>query len=267
MSDTGLTPYEPVKPLVTPQQAKEQYQIYEQMKAALLSPSDYSKIQGKPFTNKSGWRKLGVVFNLSDEIVHEERTDRPDESFTWRIRVRVTAPNGRTCEGVASCDSRERKFAHVEHDVYAMAHTRAKNRAISDMIGGGAVSAEEMAAAAATPKPKPKPKPKQTPPRKNVDVKVKVVPKNQIAVTEDVVKATLAAHDLDHDDLLIYKYETNVRVQFKETATQDRFNELNDVLNGIMNATWDGAGMHWTLPATLPRNGRYENDAKKTSKT
>ena len=48
--------------------------------------------------------------------------------------------------GVASCDSREKPDSknRLEHDVATMAHTRAKNRAISDCIGTGEVSAEEM---------------------------------------------------------------------------------------------------------------------------
>ena len=81
---------------------------------------------------------------MSDRIVEQERTDREDGTFTWRIIVEAQAPNGRVCNGVAICDSAERNFAHLEHDVYATCHTRAKNRAISDMVAGGVVSAEEM---------------------------------------------------------------------------------------------------------------------------
>jgi len=264
MSDTAITAFEPVRALVTPEQAKEQYKTFEELKAALLSPNDYATIMGKPYVTKSGFRKIAVVFGLSDQVVHEERTDRDDGSFMWRIRVQAKAPNGRVSEGVAVCDSRERKYAHVEHDVFATAHTRAKNRAISDMVAGGLVSAEEMDT---TPKTTPKPKPKQTPPRKNVEVETKVVPKDQLTVTEDMVKATLAAHGLDTDDLTIYTYSDTVRVQFNENPTQDRFNELNDVLHGTLKATWSRGDERWDLPQTLPRNGMKKNDDKKTSKT
>jgi len=45
----------------------------------------------------------------------------------------------------AIASSKEKsRWAHEEHDVYALAHTRAKNRAIADLIGGGEVSAEEI---------------------------------------------------------------------------------------------------------------------------
>ena len=134
----------PVRPLLTPEKAAEAWREFVNLKQKLLDDEDYALIIGKKLIRKSGFRKLGVVFNLSDRIIESVRTDREDESFTWRIVVEVQAPNGRTCTGVAVCDSRERKFAHAEHDVYSTCHTRAKNRAISDMVAGGVVSAEEM---------------------------------------------------------------------------------------------------------------------------
>jgi hypothetical protein len=45
---------------------------------------------------------------------------------------------------VGACASNERRFAHLDHDVRATAHTRGKNRAIADLVGGGEVSAEEL---------------------------------------------------------------------------------------------------------------------------
>ncbi len=134
----------PVRPVMSPQEAAEAWQLFEQLKARLLNNSDYQTIQRKQWITKSGFRKIAVAFNLSDRIVREERTDRADGSFMWRLVTEAIAPNGRTSTGVGICDSNERKFAHEEHDVYATAHTRAKNRAISDLVAGGAVSAEEV---------------------------------------------------------------------------------------------------------------------------
>ncbi len=140
-----VTPiFEVVKPLVTPDQAAIEWQLYEQLKANLLVPDDYQDIAGKKYIKRSGFRKIAVYFGLSDKIDEAERIDREDESFLWRIVVEAKAPNGRISIGVGICDSRERKFAHLEHDVYATAHTRAKSRAISDMVAGGALSAEEV---------------------------------------------------------------------------------------------------------------------------
>ena len=144
----------PVQPLVTPEQAAKAWKLFLDLKKKLLDENDYAFISGKRCICKSGFRKFGIVFNLSDEIVEQEKTVREDETFYWRIVTRVTAPNGRTSVGVGICDSNERKFAHLEHDVYSTAHTRAKNRAISDMVAGGIVSAEEMSPE--TPKPEEK---------------------------------------------------------------------------------------------------------------
>ena len=134
----------PVRPLRTPELAAKDWHVFLELKQKLLDEHDYQLIAGKRFIKKSGFRKLSVVFNLSDEIVEHEKIVREDETFYWRIVTMVTAPNGRTSVGVAICDSRERNFAHAEHDVYSTCHTRAKNRAISDMVAGGVVSAEEM---------------------------------------------------------------------------------------------------------------------------
>ena len=155
-NETGIVPVEPIRALVTPEQAKADWERFLALKAALLTPEDYQTyiISGekKQYVRKSGFRKLAFAFGLSDRIVDEQRTDRPDGSIVWRIVVEVSHPNGRISTGVGICDSAERKpreegkspWAHMEHDVYSTAHTRAKNRAIADMIAAGMVSAEEM---------------------------------------------------------------------------------------------------------------------------
>ena len=138
----------PVSPLVSPSQAAKAWKLFLELKEKLLTSDDYQQISGKMFITKSGFRKIAVAFNLSDRILESERVDREDGSFYWRIVVEAEADNGRKSTGVGICDSKERKFAHVEHDVFATCHTRAKNRAISDMVAGGVVSAEEMESSA-----------------------------------------------------------------------------------------------------------------------
>jgi hypothetical protein len=135
-----------VKPILKTQDAISELESFESMKSRLLVTSDYQSISGKNFIKKSGWRKLALVFNISDQIMESSKSVREDGSFVWSFRVRAQAPNSRFTEAVASCDSRERKFSHIEHDVQATAQTRAKSRAISDLIGAGEVSAEEMLA-------------------------------------------------------------------------------------------------------------------------
>jgi len=133
-----------VEPAVPVEKALAVWESFQEIKKKLLTKDDYASIGGKQFAKKSGWRKVATVFNLSDEMVSARRTERKDGSFVWRIAVKITAPNGRSTVGLSACDSKERSFAHVEHDVYSTAHTRAKSRAISDLVGGGEVSAEEM---------------------------------------------------------------------------------------------------------------------------
>jgi len=167
------TPTEAVTPIVVPplepDEIKKHFDKIQLLKRKLIDPeTDVIKIGNKPYILKSGWRKLSFAFNLSDEILREEKEERGDEVI-YRIWTKVTAPNGRYVVAVGCASSKERKFAHEAHDPYALAATRSKNRAISDIIGLGEVSAEEMLGAeeqtktaevkptptVETPKPKP----------------------------------------------------------------------------------------------------------------
>ena len=141
----------PVMPLISAQEAKQAWQKYEELKAAVLDETDYQEISNKRYIKRSGFRKLAVFFGISDIILNKERIEKPNGNFTWRIDVEAKAPNGRTAIGVGACDSTERGFAHLEHDVYSTAHTRAKSRAISDLVAGGALSAEEVETEQSTP--------------------------------------------------------------------------------------------------------------------
>jgi len=138
-----------VAPVVSVEEAKAAWELFQKLKGAVLTPSDFVTLRMKrrdgSFTEKdmivkSGWRKLATMFDLTDEILVEERWVDPDDSkhIVWRVRVRITARRtGRFTEAVGSASSREREFAHMEHDLRAQAHTRAKSRGISDLIGGG----------------------------------------------------------------------------------------------------------------------------------
>jgi len=133
-----------VRPAVTPTEAIAAWKEFNDLKQAIISDIDRQKIGDKSFIKKSGWRKLAAFFNLTDRITEEVQTRSDDRGWSWKIKVTAIAPNGRISEGVGICSTSERKFAHIEHDTYATAHTRAKNRAISDMIAGGEVSTEEI---------------------------------------------------------------------------------------------------------------------------
>jgi hypothetical protein len=139
-------PLEVLRPVGTNTQIIQAWRDFQALKQVLLVDEDfYTPAGGKPTVRKSGWRKMAVAFGLTDEITEERREYDANEQgqWTWRIKVRVYARGGRSVEGVGACSTRERKFAHLEHDTYAMAHTRAKSRAIADMLGASDQVAEE----------------------------------------------------------------------------------------------------------------------------
>lgn len=148
---TEIKPAEraPVMMLIEPaaeiEELKKHWERIQQLKKSILDKSDIADIQGKTFVKRSGWRKLQSAFAISDRIVSKEREDQGEGQFLWRIEAEAFhLKTGRSAIGVGACSSKERKFAHTDHDVFAIAHTRAKNRAISDLIGLGEVSAEEL---------------------------------------------------------------------------------------------------------------------------
>jgi hypothetical protein len=135
-----------IRPVGNMAEIVDAWEEFGRVKKALLHESDYQSIQGRTFVKKSGWRKIAAAFGISLELREEHRDVSEDTPNTWgwEVVVRAIAPNGRYCDGTASCWNNERRFSHPQHDVRAQAYTRAANRAISDLVGGGEVSAEEM---------------------------------------------------------------------------------------------------------------------------
>ena len=187
--------------IVDVQAAKEFMDNYQDLVKALLDKSDYQMVRTKDGMQakkkKTAWRKLATAFNISDDIVGEDIIrDECHRIISAKFVVKATLPNGRYGMGVGDCsiydkvkkdDKKEptpfelrKRFTNAEHDVLSTAHTRAKSRAISDLVGGGEVSAEELSGGEgvkpvkpSTPKPKAghstlgnkpkKPTPKKTP--------------------------------------------------------------------------------------------------------
>jgi hypothetical protein len=68
--------------------------------------------------------------------------------YVVRVKARATAPNGRKSEEIGDCETSELTKKNMEptiHNIETKAATRAINRAISNLVGGGEVSAEEFA--------------------------------------------------------------------------------------------------------------------------
>jgi len=126
---------------------------YQDLTGRLLTAEDWQGLPGRDesFVKRSGWAKLATFYGVSTELRARE-IDRDDDGQILRARclVRATHPNGRYAEGDGACAVTERRFASdrgrqkLEHDLLATAYTRASNRAVSNLIGFGEVSAEEM---------------------------------------------------------------------------------------------------------------------------
>jgi hypothetical protein len=143
-----------------PDQVVDGMEKYQQLLPRLLVESDYQEAErGKRFVKKSGWRKIARAFNLSVTVV-SMRVERDATGAAVRAEcvARAAAPNGQVSDGDGYCSIDERRFEEfrehregrkaksmkIENDLRTTATTRAKNRAISDLVGMGEVSAEEV---------------------------------------------------------------------------------------------------------------------------
>ena len=132
----------------TLEEATAQYHLYTQVCKAILTDDDYAVIRGKKHRTRSGWAKLRRAFNVSIDVL-EEDYQTTDDLFFFRFTVRATLPTGRVETSDGLCSSAELAGSNIAptlHNVRAKALTRAKNRATSDILGAGIVSAEEMLA-------------------------------------------------------------------------------------------------------------------------
>lgn len=125
---------------------------YQRGLREILDASDWQDAgQGERFVKKSGWRKIAAWFDLSIELVRDD-VERDEDGSVKRACVwaRAVAASGRFADGDGYCDASESRFRRdagrqkLENDLRGTAATRAINRAISNLVGMGAVSAEEV---------------------------------------------------------------------------------------------------------------------------
>lgn len=134
---------------------------FNKVKQALIQEGKHViTISGNQYIKKSGWRTVALGFNISDEIIGVEEKMVDGETIV-SYTVKATAPNGRYATGVGACSTGEKRWHRKDkskpmseenrilntryyHDTITHAHTRAKNRAISELVGLGEVTAEEV---------------------------------------------------------------------------------------------------------------------------
>ncbi|MFL5912739.1 MAG: hypothetical protein ACJ768_19510 [Gaiellaceae bacterium] len=125
---------------------------YDKACRALLGPGDV-QVDGKnkdgtprEFKKKSAWRKLGRYFGISTRILSESIEQLGEGEFIAKCVVRGTSPWGQEIDATGACgsDEEEGRRRITMADAVATAQTRAANRAVSDLVAMGEVSAEEI---------------------------------------------------------------------------------------------------------------------------
>ena len=138
-------------PLFSGAEMGEAMQAYRGLQNALdrAMPDQLMKLQGRTFRKKGYWRAVSKAFGLKVTMVREERFEE-DGDWGYLAVYRAEDRNGNVADGDGSCAASEKvgrdgsRAMCTTHNVRAHAHTRAKNRAISDLVGFGEVSAEEV---------------------------------------------------------------------------------------------------------------------------
>ncbi|HEV7180157.1 MAG TPA: hypothetical protein VGN11_09800 [Candidatus Baltobacteraceae bacterium] len=162
---------EPIRALVSPEEARKQWASYQALKLAIATPDDYQEFRDKKtnklrrFPKKSFVKKIQTYFGITVQVVSADRDPLNDAHFAFRVVARAVAPNGRSVDATGACSTLEERFdlnpygdeseqrfsdrqkkalARAYHDVLSTAETRATNRAVMNLIGGGEVTADEI---------------------------------------------------------------------------------------------------------------------------
>jgi len=136
-----------------PEAAFRAMQQFEAVKRRIVGKEDVVKSKGKEYIRRSGFRKIALAYRISTQLL-ERRWERAGNEVIAYAAYRAIAPNGRYADGEGWCSLSEANVKKLSsqpgmagkqyHVAAAIAATRAINRAIADLIGGGQVSAEEV---------------------------------------------------------------------------------------------------------------------------
>lgn len=145
---------------------------YDRACASLIGDNDVQVEGDRTFKKKSAWRKLGRHFQLSTFVVASKidyvsnvELEEDRLILVATCVVRAAAVWGQSSEAIGACGTDEESGQRVITiaDALATAETRATNRAISNLIAMGEVSAEEVRTADGSPKSNGPPIRKQRP--------------------------------------------------------------------------------------------------------
>ena len=137
-----------IMPAASVEDAVKAFNAYQELKERLGNDDDFQKIGGKKHPKKSFVRKVQRFFNVSCEIIQDEPLMDPKTGkiIAWLAKARaIHLATGAFQEADGSCGFEEKvESQRTIHNIRAHAITRAKNRAILDLVGFGDVSAEEI---------------------------------------------------------------------------------------------------------------------------
>lgn len=127
-------------------------EAYRQLQKALDAkmPTEIMEIGNRKFRKKGYWRALRKAFRLMvSEVPGSEKRLDLDGDYGYQVTYRAEAPNGERADGDGACFASEKKdrqgkIIATEHNVRSHAHTRAFNRAVSNLVAFGEVSADEL---------------------------------------------------------------------------------------------------------------------------
>ena len=145
---------------------REQQAVIDRFMPDAIMVINPGKKSEQKFRKKAYWRAVAIAFNLRVECVRSERISVGDD-WGFEVVYRAIRPNGTYAEGDGGCMASEKvvyKWKNVDgrnvktdevdelkskqnatiHNIRSHAHTRAFNRAVSNCVGFGEVSAEEV---------------------------------------------------------------------------------------------------------------------------
>lgn len=150
-----------MSPAATLDEAFQAFEMFDKAKERLLRDQDvvwFGKAgapvkkgtpDAKPYLLKSAWRRMARFFGLSIDVEGREKIGEGDD-YIWAYRYRITHPCGAYVVSEGVCSSKDSFFTKGgrvkadEADVMLKAMTVAINRGVSDLLGSGEVSGEEM---------------------------------------------------------------------------------------------------------------------------
>jgi hypothetical protein len=128
--------------------AKAAREAFESFKKSVLTADDFYKQGNKLYVRKSGWMMYAMALGITTHVYNERSESvkfKGQDALVYHFEAKAVAPNGRSAEAIGSASSDEGKpWCDAIHSIRAMAQTRAVERSISNLVGGGEVGADEM---------------------------------------------------------------------------------------------------------------------------